>query len=66
MNVYTVNHGGVYIEGVSLVIAESIDMALILINKELESMHLGKVEKKDIKQQDTSTRRVDVLFNGDY
>lgn len=66
MNVYTVNHDGVYIEGVSLVIAESVDMALILINKKLESMSLPKVEKKDIKQQDTSTRRVDVLFNGDY
>ena len=67
MYVYTVKFDGYYPgSAVALITAESIEMAMILINTELESMGLHKIKKKDIKLQDVSTRRVDILTDGNY
>ena len=67
MNIYTVHFNGYWPVGaVALVIAEDVDMALILINDKLKLMGLEKVKKTEIKQQDTTTRRVDILLDGNY
>ncbi len=67
MNVYTAEFRGVYPVGaVALVIAEDKHMALTLLNEKLISQGFEPDILGDIKQQDTSTRRVDILLNGDY
>jgi hypothetical protein len=67
MNIYTVEFNGYYPVGaVALVVAEDIDTALILINNKLKLMGFRSVEKTDLKQQDNSTRRVDILLDGNY
>ncbi len=67
MNVYTVEFDGYYPVGaVALVIAEDIKMAETLLNNKLQEMGLDLISYKDIKQQDTTTRRVDVLLDGNY
>lgn len=67
MNIYTVEFDGYYPVGaVALVVAENIEMAEILINKELSSLGFYSVDKADIKQQDNTTRRVDILLDGNY
>lgn len=67
MNIYTVEFDGYYPVGaVALVVADDIHMALILVNEKLASMGLDTVTTKEIKQQDTTTRRVDILIDGDY
>ena len=67
MNVYTAEFRGAYPVGaVALIIAEDKHMALILLNEKLKSEGFKSVDIEDIKQQDTSTRRVDILLNGDY
>jgi len=68
MNVYTVEFDGYYPVGaVALVVAEDIDTAKIMVEKELANIGIPQdVLVKDIKEQDTSTSRVDILLNGDY
>lgn len=67
MNVYTVEFEGHYPVGaVALVVAEDREMALIWVNKKLKSLGFEEVELEKIKQQDTTTRRVDILLDGDY
>ena len=67
MKVYTTCYEGHYPDGaVLLVVAEDIDMALIWINKALGNRGLNHVTKADLKLQDTTTRRVDILKDGDY
>lgn len=67
MNTYTIKFNGFYPVGaVALVVAETVDMAVILINKELRDMGLKEVTSKNVKQQDNTTRRVDILLDGDY
>jgi len=67
MNVYTAKFRGVYPVGaVALIITEDKHMALILLNEKFKSEGFESIDIEDIKQQDTSTRRVDILLNGDY
>lgn len=67
MKTFTAEFDGLYPVGaVALVVAEDIHMALILLNKKLESDGLNPVKITDLKEQDNSTRRVDILLNGDY
>ena len=67
MNIYTVEFDGYYPVGaVALVVAEDIHMALILVNEKLASIGFSTVTTKEIKQQDNTTRRVDILLDGNY
>ena len=67
MNIYTCDIEGFYPVGANaLIVAENIEMALILINKEMKNYGWYELEAKDLKLQDNSTRRVDILSDGDY
>ena len=67
MKVYTVKFNGYYPVGaVALITAENKQVALEWVNKRLVNMGLEEVSIESIKQQDTTTRRVDILLDGDY
>lgn len=68
MNIYTFNFIGHYPVGASgLVVAENIEMAKILAEQELLKIGLKQeLKNDDLKFQDNTTRRVDILQDGDY
>ncbi len=68
MNTYTFKFQGYYPVGaVGLVVADNLELAKALVHKRLETMGLKQeLKNSDFKLQDNSTRRVDILLDGDY
>jgi hypothetical protein len=66
LNVYEVHHDGVYLNGVSIVVAESEERALSLVKFELTERKLSTRDIRLAQKYDLTNQKCHVVWNGDY
>lgn len=67
MMTWTCKFKGHYLPGYAVVSADNVDLAIILLQKELGYHGLTvEIKREDLIPMVTKTRKVRVLFNGDY